>query len=242
MFQGIAVLCFIMTWTMGFLYADVVKSIQISVDGVTGQEHEAVQKALEISNDLIKEEVVDEQWLKRMERQGPQRIREVLEPFGYYKPDVTVKLEASDEGSYRFLVTVKTGEPVRIKAIQVIAQGPGTSEDTIQKMIDEFPLRIGGRLRQDIYEEAKNNLLKKAISIGYLDAAYSKHSIRITLSQLSAEIDLILETGSKYYFGDISFTDQTGFPEPFLTRYLAFKRGEVYSQDLNEERYTRRKR
>ena len=117
-FQGIAVLCFIMTWTMGFLYADVVKSVQISVDGVTGQEHEAVQKALEISNDLIKEEVVDEQWLKRMERQGPQRIREVLEPFGYYKPDVTVKLEASDEGSYRFLVTVKTGEPVRIKAIR----------------------------------------------------------------------------------------------------------------------------
>jgi len=103
---------------MGFLYADVVKSVQISVDGVTGQEHEAVQKALEISNDLIKEEVVDEQWLKRMERQGPQRIREVLEPFGYYKPDVTVKLEASDEGSYRFLVTVKTGEPVRIKAIR----------------------------------------------------------------------------------------------------------------------------
>jgi translocation and assembly module TamA len=230
-FQGIAVLFFIMTWTMGFLYADVVKSVQISVDGVTGQEREAVQKAIEISNDLIKEEVMDEEWLKRLERQGPQRIREALEPFGYYKSDVTVKLEASDEGSYRFLVTVKTGEPVHIKAIQIIAQGPGTSEDTIKKMLDEFPLRKGERLRQDIYEEAKNNLLKKAISIGYLDAAYSKHSIRITLSKLSAEIDLILETGSKYYFGDVSFTDQTGFPDSFLTRYLAFKRGEVYSQE-----------
>jgi len=216
---------------MGLLYADVVKSVQISVDGVTGQERETVQKAIEISSDLIKEEVVDEEWLKRLERQGPQRIREALEPFGYYKPNVTVKLEASGEGSYRFFVTVKTGEPVRIKTIQIIAQGPGRSEDTIQKMIDEFPLRIGERLRQDIYEEAKNNLLKKAISIGYLDAAYSKHSIRITLRQLSAEIDLVLETGSKYYFGDISFTGQTDFPDPFLTRYLAFKRGEVYSQE-----------
>jgi len=231
LFKGVAVLCFIMTWMMGLLYADVVKSVQISVDGVTGQEREAAQKAIEISNDLIKEEVVDEEWLKRLERQGPQRIREALEPFGYYKPDVTVKLEASDQGSYRFFVTVKTGEPVRIKTIQIIVQGPGRSEDTIQKMIDEFPLRIGGRLRQDIYEEAKNNLLKKAISIGYLDAAYPKHSIRITLRQLSAEIDLVLETGSKYYFGDISFTGQTDFPDPFLTRYLAFKRGEVYSQE-----------
>ena len=61
MFQGVVVLCFIMTWMMGLLFADVVKSVQISVDGVTGQEREAVQKAIEIPNDLIKEEVVDEE-------------------------------------------------------------------------------------------------------------------------------------------------------------------------------------
>jgi translocation and assembly module TamA len=223
--------CFILTWWMGSLYADAVKSVQVSVDGITGQESEAVKKALEIPQDLIKEGVVDEEWLKRLERQGPQRIREALEPFGYYKPDVIVRLEVSNEDSYRFLVAVKTGEPVLIKAIQIIVQGPGASEDTIQTMIAEFPLRRGERLRQDIYEEAKNNLLKKAINIGYLDAAYSKHSIRIALSQLSAEIDLIFETGPRYYFGDISFTSQTGFYDPFLTRYLSFKRGEAYSQE-----------
>ena len=144
---------------------------------------------------------------------------------------MTVKLEPSDEGIYRFAVAVKAGEPVRVKSINVIAHGPGASEEAIKKMVAEFPLRQGDRLRQDVYEEAKEDLQKKAVSIGYLDAAYSKHSIRVTLSQLSAEIDLVLETGPQYYFGDVTFAGEAGFPEPFLARYLAFKRGETYSQE-----------
>lgn len=216
---------------IGLLHANEVKSVKIDIDGITGQEREAVVIALEIPKDLIQEGVVDEEWLKRLERQGPQKIRQALEPFGYYKLDATVKLERSDEGFYRFLVSVKTGDPVQIKDIHVIAQGPGASEDTITKIIADFPLRRGNRLRQDIYEEAKENLLKKAVSIGYLDAVYLKHAINITLSQLSAEIELVLETGPKYFFGDVTFTGQSDFPDSFLKRFMAFKKGEPYLQE-----------
>jgi translocation and assembly module TamA len=223
--------CCIVTGWIGLLHGGEVKSIKINVDGLAGQELEAAQKALEIPQDLIKEGVVDEEWLKRAERQGPQKIRQVLEPFGYFKPDVIVKLKPSEEGVYHFNVSVKTGEPVRVKAIQVTAQGPGASEEAIRKSMAEFPLRQGDRLRQDIYEDGKGDLQKKAVSIGYLDAAYTKHAIHVTLSQLSAEIDLVLETGPKYYFGDVTFAGQSGFPDPFLSRYLAFKRGDTYSQE-----------
>jgi translocation and assembly module TamA len=228
---GIVLGCFVSLWCIGLSYAGEVKSIKIVVDGLIGQEREAVQKVLEVPEDLIKDGVVDEEWLKRLERQGPQKIRQALEPFGYYKPDVTVKLEPSDEGLYRFVVSIKAGEPVRVKSINLIVNGPGALEGKITKMVAEFPLRQGDRLRQDVYEEAKGDLQKKAASIGYLDAAYSKHSIRVTLSQLSAEIDLVLETGQQYYFGDVTFAGQSGFPDPFLARYLAFKPGETYSQE-----------
>jgi translocation and assembly module TamA len=208
-----------------------VKSVMIVVEGLSGQEQDNVKKALEVPQDLINEGNVDEEWLKRLERQGPQKARQVLEPFGYYKADVEVRLESSGEGIYQFSVKVKHGEPVRVKSMNVIAQGPGATEESIKKMIADFPLRKGDRLRQDVYEEAKEELKKKALSIGYLDASYSQHSIRITLNQLSADVDLVLETGPRYYFGNVTFLGETGFPETFLVRYLAFKHGEVYSQE-----------
>ena len=83
---GIVLWCFVSLWWIGLLYGGEVKSIKIIVDGLTGQEREAVQKVIEVPQDLIKEGVVDEEWLKRLERQGPQKIRQALEPFGYYKP------------------------------------------------------------------------------------------------------------------------------------------------------------
>ena len=80
---GIVLWCFVSLWWIGLSYAGEVKSIKIIVDGLTGQEREAVQKVLEVPEDLIKDGVVDEEWLKRLERQGPQKIRQALEPFGY---------------------------------------------------------------------------------------------------------------------------------------------------------------
>jgi len=221
------------TWWAGIgsLYATDVKQVKIDVQGVTGQERAMVEKALEIPKDLIQDGAVDEEWLRRLERQGPQRVRQVLEPFGYYKAHVTVQLEHSGEGSYRFIVSIKTGDPVRIKNIRVAVRGPGETEDTIKNVVSEFPLQKGDRLRQDIYEEAKEGLLKKALSIGYLDATYIQHSIKVTLSQLTADVELVLETGPKFFFGDVTFTGQSDFPDSFLQRFIAFKEGEPYSQE-----------
>lgn len=216
---------------IGSLHAADIKQVKIDVQGVAGQERVTVEKALEIPNDLIQDGTVDEEWLRRLERQGPQKIRQALEPLGYYKTNVSVRLEHSGEGFYRFIVSIKTGEPVRIRNIRVVVQGPGESEEAIKKFVSEFPLKNGDILRQDIYEEAKENLLKKSISIGYLDASYIKHSIEVIIGQLSAEVDLVLETGPKYFFGDVIFTGQSDFPDSFLQRFVVFKKGEPYSQE-----------
>jgi len=216
---------------VGVSYCAEVKSVKIVVEGLSGKELDNVQKAMEIPQELINEGNVDEEWLKRLERQGPQRIRQALEPFGYYKPDVEVRLASDGEGIFQFLVMVKPGEPVRVKSVNATAQGAGATEETIRKLIAGFPLKKGDRLQQDVYEEAKEELQKKAISLGYLDAAYSRHSIRINMNQFSADIDLALETGPRYYFGNVTFVGESGFPESFLARYLAFKPGDVYSQE-----------
>jgi len=223
-------LCPVAGW-LGLLYGDEVGSVKVVIEGLTGQEREAAQAALEVPADLIKEGVVDEEWLKRLERQGPEKIQGVLQPFGYYNADVRVRVEPPEGGVYSLFAEVRAGDPVRVRMININVRGPGASEVSIQKLVREFPLQKGDRLRQDIYEEAKRGLQQKAVSTGYLDADYLERSIRVSLSQLSADIDLVLETGPMYYFGDVTFVGQSGFPDPFLSRYVAFKRGDAYSQE-----------
>lgn len=59
---------------IGLLHADQVKYLTVNVEGVTGKEREAVEKAMEIPQDLIRDGIVDDSWLKRLERQGPQKF------------------------------------------------------------------------------------------------------------------------------------------------------------------------
>ncbi|OPY70658.1 MAG: Translocation and assembly module TamA precursor [Syntrophorhabdus sp. PtaU1.Bin002] len=223
----IALLCCCISGTS---YAQV-KSAEIEIVGLDGPERENVGRALEVPPDLIKEGIVDEAWLERLKRQVPEKVRQALEPFGYFTPTVVSTLEKSGVGTYRLRVEVEPGKPVLITSVTVNVSGEGALEAAIKEMIVDFPLRQGDRLRQDIYEGAKADLEKKVVSFGYLDAAYSEHSIRVSLRELSASISLTLETGRQYRFGPVSFTGNPTYPEAFLQRYLAFKPGEVFSQE-----------
>ncbi|HBA55326.1 MAG: outer membrane protein assembly factor [Syntrophorhabdus aromaticivorans] len=223
----IALLCFCVPGTS----CSQVKSVVIEITGLSGPEQENVEKALEVPPDLIKEGIADEAWLERLKRQVPQKVRQALEPFGYFSPIVASILEKSDSGTYRLRVGVEPGRPILVTSVTVNVDGEGTLEPAIKKMIAEFPVRQGDRLRQDIYEAAKANLEKKTISLGYLDAFYSEHSIRVSLQELSASINLVLKTGRQYRFGPVSFTGNPNYPEAFLQRYLAFKPGQVFSQE-----------
>ncbi|OPY83553.1 MAG: Translocation and assembly module TamA precursor [Syntrophorhabdus sp. PtaU1.Bin153] len=208
-----------------------VKSTVIEVEGLSGPERKNVEMALEVPPDLIREGIVDEAWLERLERQVPDKVRQALEPFGYFTPTVVSILEKLSAQTYRLRVEVEPGRPVRVTSVAVNASGEGAFEPVIKQTIADFPLRKGDRLRQDIYEEAKEDLEKKAIRLGYLDASYSEHSILVSLQEHAATINLTLDTGKQYRFGPVSYTGNPSYPEAFLQRYLAFKPGQLFSQE-----------
>ncbi len=208
-----------------------VASVIVVIEGITGEERDNVQTALDVPPDLIKEGVVDQAWLERFERRVPEKVRAALQPFGYYNAEIKTRLERVGGDSFRLGVGVTPGDPVRLGSSRVEAQGAGSDQAEIKELIASFPLRQGDVLRHDRYEEAKANLQKQAVSLGYLDAAYSEHAIRVSLDKLSASLDLVLETGPRYRFGPISFSGKPDYPEPFLMRYVEFKPGEVYSEE-----------
>jgi len=205
--------------------------VRVVVEGLSGKEMANVEAALTVPPALIQEGKVDRLWLERFERQAPGKVKEALEAFGYYRPAISTRMDTPEEGVSRLTVRVDPGEPVRLATVRVQVQGPGASESALAKAASDFPLHAGDVLRHDVYEKSKGELQSKAVERGYLDAHFPVHTIRLDAAESKAEIDLVLETGGQYRFGDVRFSGAPRYPRPFLQTFLDFKTGDAYSPE-----------
>lgn len=204
------------------------ESAALAIEGVSGDALSNLQQALALPRGLVRDGKVDRSWLERLRRQAPETARHALQPFGYYQPRIKAAIE-EDEGSFRLRVAVEPGEPVRITAVEVAVRGPGEREKSLHRMVEQFPLARGDVLRHPPYETAKANLLAQAQELGFLDAGFPVHEVKVTMADASATVRLILETGPRYYFGQVRIEGAPTYPERFLHRYVSFKPGDIFS-------------
>jgi translocation and assembly module TamA len=203
-------------------------TLAVVVVGLEGEARKNVELALSPPGGILDRDQVDELLLALFQKEVPPKVRVALEPFGYYHPLVETAIERSPD-KVVLQVNVEPGPPVRVKAIRIDLRGPGSEMDKLRENIPLFPLKEGDVLRQDLYEEGKNAIQDAARESGYLDADFSTHVILLSLKENSAQINLILDTGPRYYFGEVVFVPPLTFPESFLRRYLAFRPGRPYS-------------
>jgi len=202
--------------------------VEIVVSGIEGDALKNVRETLVLPAGLVREGKLDKKWLERFAQQADQDTRTALEPFGYYNARVTVTIESAAD-STRLLVTVVPGEVVRLSDVKVSLSGPGREEKRLLRRVASFPLNKGDVLLHQKYEEAKAVLKTRAQELGYLDADFTRREIRIEKTATTASIDLVLETGEKYYFGATSIHGAPDYPDSFLRRYLAYAAGEDFS-------------
>jgi translocation and assembly module TamA len=213
--------------------------IKVLIEGLDDPEKSNVEAALAPPAGLIKEGKIDEQWLKRFENQIPEKVTDALAPFGYYQAHAVVTQETDTEGLHTLKIRVNRGDPLHIISVKIGAEGPGADEEDLKNRIARFVLHKGDVLRQDIYEREKGALLQTIVDLGYLNATFSVHTIVVSIERLEAEIELTLQTGPQYRFGDTTFSENAGYPPTFLGRYLAFKKGDVFSYKKLAETQTK---
>lgn len=204
--------------------------VEIIVEGVEGDARKNVLAALTLPSGLVTDGKADRLWLERFVRQADQKVLMALEPFGYYSARVTITLETPKPETFRVRVKVETGHPVILTDVNVSINGRGSSESSLAALVSAFPLQKGSVLQHQSYEQAKRVLQARAQDLGYLDAEYTVHEIRIDETARTARIDLILQTGERYFFSDIVFDGAPDFPDTYLRRYLTFAPGDVFSQ------------
>jgi len=218
-------LCLLPAWSV--VAAD--NSLRVVVSGVDGELRDNVEAALTVPEGLLQDGYLNRLWLRRYLRQAPDKVKKSLEPFGYYQAEASVLLEEQEEGRYVLQAKVKPGKAVRLVAVNLQLTGDGAKEKKLLEELKDFPLQKGDALRHDRYEQGKGQLLALAIDLGYLKAAFEKHEVNVTVAERRAELTLVLNTGPRFLFGDVTFPDPPNYPDRFLRRYLAFRPGRTFS-------------
>jgi translocation and assembly module TamA len=203
--------------------------LEVVVEGIEGDALKNAQAALALPPGIIREGVIDQALLNLFRRRIPEKIQKALEPFGYYEAQASSNMEKTEDGRELLRVKVTPGEPVRVTTANVRVIGPGEKNRDLSHLAASFPLKPGDALNQVKYEKAKEELRSKALNLGFLGSEYISHVIRINRAEREAEIELILQTGSQYLFGEVIWEGTLLYPTSYLERFLDFKPGEPYS-------------
>ncbi len=203
--------------------------ISVEIGGVEGPLRDNVRAYLSIVAEAERGtdgEPIPAATVRRLHSRAPREIAQALEPFGYYEPEVEARLERLDTGwlaRYR----IDTGEPVRIESVDIRILGEASDDAAFAERVARLALAEGQQLNHSAYETAKGELMSLAAERGYVDARWQKRRLEIAPESHSARIELVLDSGPRYRYGEIRFAD-TVVSEAFLRRYLPFKEGQPY--------------
>ncbi len=135
----------------------------------------------------------------------------------------------------------------KVKVNEIIIRGNDVVPDHVleraMKKTNASKLRNFFRTKkflEDEYEKDKTNLLAKYNEKGYRDAII----IEDTLYQVAVgkknkpkvNIEIKVDEGEKYFFGDIRWVGNTVYTSDYLNQYLGIERGDVFNQSILEKR------
>src|SRR5690606_28937671 len=78
-------------------------------------------------------------------------------------------------------------------------------------------------------------MMNKFGEVGLRDAKIIKDSVYL-INPKHLMIDIHIDEGEKYYFGDITWVGNTKFRSTYLDTILGIKPGDIYNKQLLEER------
>ena len=205
-----------------FLYTSLLASSSNSgafiIQGISGNVLTNVEKRLDELQQLKPLDQLTEDELRL-------QIIGALQPYAYFKAQVAVQIINGKKA----VITIDPGPLTYISRLQMKLIGEGSQHPLLQKTIKDAPLNIGDPLLTPKYNKTKLNITNAAESLGYLRGTFKKAEIVVSENN-TAEITLIYDTGSLFYFGQVQFNPSTINPN-LLHRFVPFKPEQAYSTD-----------
>ena len=170
-----------------------------------------------------------ERIIRRLHKRAPDEIREALQPFGFYEPLIRPSLERTEQ-DWLARYNVEPGTPVLLREVGIEVSGEGKAEPALGEVLANIDLAPDQQLDHRAYEDTKSRLLEVIYTAGYLDVRYERSEIRVYPDQNSANIYLILDTGPRYFFGQVDI-EQSILEPDFVRKYVTIKPGDPFDAD-----------
>ena len=204
--------------------------LTVRVEGVEGAERQNVEARLSMYA-YAEGDSTDEAQIRRLHRQAEDEIRSALQAFGHYSPVIRASLRGEgDPPDFVAEYRIDAGPPTRLARVAVSLSGEGSEFPALKEALARSTLHPGEPLRHADYESTKSGLARAAYLNGFLDAKFTQHELRVDAAQATADVLLSLDTGPRYFFGEVS-VEQQGLDPQFVARYVPIQPGDPFEPD-----------
>lgn len=171
-------------------------------------------------------------------------IQKSFQDKGYLSTKVALdtKADTSDVNSVKMLIRVDKGEKIKVKNINFIGTEKLTDKmikssmkNTKEKMFGR--IWKGSKYIDDDYQTDLKSIVTNYSEKGYRDARVLDESITWN-DDNTINLNIEIEEGNKYYFGDIKFLGNSRYSDAQLNGMLRLKKGDTYNGILLKERAT----
>lgn len=169
-----------------------------------------------------------------------QTVNEHFQADGYMHCTTTVTTDSIIAGSVILNINVNKGKKVRIKEIIVNGNNEFSDGKIRRSMKDTKRQRFysffkSSKYLESNYDKDKNAVIAAYNKKGYRDARIIKDTVRF-VSQNRVEIEMTIEEGHIYKFGNITWVGNSKYSSQQLNDRLGIKPGDVYNAELFESR------
>lgn len=186
--------------------------------------------------DLRAGKVVNEN-LKVMSRN---KIKKYFYDKGFLNAEVEVLEKVDTTYNNAVILGFKIQPGSRVKIGEIVFTGNvAVSEKVLRKAMKNTKVKgkallKSSKLKKKEYREDLRSIVAKYNTLGYRDARIVSDTVYPSSEEL-VQIEINIEEGRKYYFGDITFIGNTKYETELLTSILRINRGDIYdSQELTE--------
>ncbi len=188
---------------------------------------------------LIREKVVTDYSLGYIKN----TVKDFYVNKGFYNAQVEITSEPDKTTKTPHVIVyinVIKGKKVRIKNLNFYGNTVVKSWKLRRKMKDSKPFRIynpfnSGKYLEDNLEKDLPSVLAKYNGKGYRDARIVKDTVYF-VKKNRVNIDVYIEEGHKYYFGNIKWLGNAKYRSGQLDTILNIKKGEIFDQSLLDQK------
>ena len=172
-------------------------------------------------------------------------IQEYFYEKGFYNVsiDFIQNKDTSIVNASQVIIDINKNDKVKIESINFIGNKvlsdwdlKRAMKETKEKMF--FRFWKASKYRPEKFEEDKKKVIEEYRKEGFRDAEIISDSVYYAEKD-RLKIDIRIDEGQRYYFGDIDWVGNTKYAGKTLSRALKIKEGDVYNEILLQKRLSR---